>query len=336
MRWIKYGLVAISGALGFLNEAFGDDNRPVYIEILELEQGHYQVGLRLPPSIPDFNQPELIVSGTCSDSPLIGHSSEFDLTSKVGMNFRLWKCDEGLSGKTLKIQYPLAPPALPTVLRVSLLSGHTNTQVFPPGENQFQFPDAETKSNVAKDYLRLGVHHIWAGTDHLLFVLCLIFIAGSFRRILATITGFTLAHSVTLVLSATKVVILAVPPIEALIALSVVFLAVEVYKGRRENLTWRFPFLISIAFGLLHGLGFAAALNQVGLPGQELLTGLLFFNVGVEVGQVLFVIPIVAVLFLIKKVAHSFGKTGIEQKLPRVIGYAAGCAATLWFFERVF
>ena len=336
MRWIKQGLLSTLGVLGIFSVALADDNRPVYIEITELEQGGYQVGLRIPASVPIFNQPTLIAPAICNDSPLIGHNSELDLSSKLGMTYLLWRCREEIGGQTIKIQYPLASPALPTVLRISRLSGQINTQVFPPGETQFLFPDAETKSNVASDYLRLGIHHIWAGIDHLLFVLCLIFIAGSFRRILATVTGFTLAHSITLVLSATKVVILPIPPIEALIALSVVFLAVEVCKGRRETLTWRFPFLISIAFGLLHGLGFAAALNQIGLPSQELVTGLLFFNVGVEVGQVIFVVLALAAMFMIKKIVHAFGKAGIEKKLPRVIGYAAGCVATLWFFQRVF
>jgi len=252
------------------------------------------------------------------------------------MSYSTWQCEKGLRGKTLTIRYPLAKPALPTVVRVSFLEDETYTSVLSPGENEFPFPESETKPGVAGEYLRLGIHHIWAGTDHLLFVLCLIFIAGSFGRILGTVTGFTLAHSVTLVLSATEIVQVPMPPIEALIALSVVFLAIEVCKGRRENLTWRFPFLISIAFGLLHGLGFAAALNQIGLPNQELVTGLLFFNIGVEVGQVLFVILIVVVLALVKKGSKFFGRLEIERKLPRVVGYAAGCVATLWFFERVF
>ena len=336
MRLFKPGLLSILTALGICSGALADDNRPVYIEITELEHGHYQVGLRLPSSIPSFNQPDLIVSGACSDSPLIGSGASSDFISQVGMTYRIWQCEEGLSGQTLKVQYPQAQPALPTVLRVSFFSGQTHTQVLAPGENQFLFPEAETKSNVARDYLRLGIHHIWAGTDHLLFVLCLIFIAASFRRILVTITGFTLAHSITLALSALEVVHLRPPPIEALIALSVVFLATEVCKGRRENLTWRFPFVVSIAFGLLHGLGFAAALNQIGLPNIELVTGLLFFNLGVEVGQVLFVILIVVLLAFIKKGAQFFGEIEIEQKLQRVVGYAAGCLATLWFFERVF
>ena len=329
-------LLLILVGLGFCSFTRADDNRPVYVEVTELEPDRYQVGLRVPSSVPAFNQPDLIVSVACSDSPLIGSGAYSNAGSQVGMTYRIWQCEDGLRGQTLKVHYPQAQPALPTVLRVSFLTGQTHTQVLAPGENEFRFPEIETKSGVAGDYLRLGIHHIWAGTDHLLFVLCLIFIAVSFRRILVTVTGFTLAHSITLALSALEVVRLRPPPIEALIALSVVFLATEVCKGRRENLTWRFPFLVSIVFGLLHGLGFAAALNQIGLPKVELVTGLLFFNLGVEVGQILFVILIVVLLAMIKKGSLLIGKMEIEQILQRTVGYAAGCLATLWFFERVF
>ena len=158
----------------------------------------------------------------------------------------------------------------------------------------------EEVTTVAVQYTWLGMEHIWIGFDHLLFVLCLIWIAGSLRRILITITGFTLAHSVTLALSALQIVVLPVPPIEAVIALSVLFLATEIARGEggfngakgangaSGALTWRYPIAVSSTFGLLHGLGFAAVLNEIGLPQTELVTGLVFFNVGVEIGQVVF------------------------------------------------
>ena len=177
-------------------------------------------------------------------------------------------------------------------------------------------------------YTRLGIEHIWTGFDHLLFVLCLIWIAGTWRRILITITGFTLAHSITLALAALEIVRLPVPPIEAVIALSVMFLAVEITRGRRNNLTWNYPVAVSSSFGLLHGLGFAAVLNEIGLPRTELLTGLVCFNIGVEVGQVLFALGVVLVLQLVNQWAR-FAVVG-----QTAVGYFVGGIATYWFFER--
>ncbi|MCZ6871400.1 MAG: HupE/UreJ family protein, partial [Gammaproteobacteria bacterium] len=127
-----------------------------------------------------------------------------------------------------------------------------------------------------------------------------------------------------------------VPPIEVAIALSVVFLASEVARGRRDNLTWRFPITVSSVFGLLHGLGFAAVLNEIGLPHTELVTGLLFFNLGVEMGQILFAILVVVGISLLKRVARSRGSEDrMERGLQMVMGYGAGSLAAFWVFERV-
>jgi hydrogenase/urease accessory protein HupE len=172
--------------------------------------------------------------------------------------------------------------------------------------------------------------------DHLLFILCLIWIAGSPRRILATITGFTLAHSVTLAMSALDLIRVPVPPVEAAIALSVVFLATEVAKGRRNNLTWRYPIAVSGSFGLLHGLGFAAVLNEIGLPQTELVTGLLFFNVGVEIGQALFAALVIAALFLVRRAAVlRMSEEVLNTRLRYVMSYGVGCTASYWLVGRV-
>ena len=122
-----------------------------------------------------------------------------------------------------------------------------------------------SRFSVAQTYAGLGIKHILLGFDHLLFLICLLFIAGTGKRIFITITGFTLAHSLTLVLSALNIVKLSIAPVEAIIALSIVFLATEIAKGRRNTLTWRYPVTVSASFGLLHGFGFAAVLNEIGL-----------------------------------------------------------------------
>ena len=127
-------------------------------------------------------------------------------------------------------------------------------------------PDAENRFAVATEYTWLGIEHIWIGIDHLLFVACLLFIAKTSRRVLITITGFTVAHSITLALSALDLVRIPTPPVEAAIALSVVFMAWEIAKGNMNSLTHRYPIAVSSSFGLLHGFGFAAVLRDIGLP----------------------------------------------------------------------
>lgn len=176
-------------------------------------------------------------------------------------------------------------------------NGEQHTRLLKPNENNWSIPDAETPSRIAWDYTVLGLQHILAGFDHLLFLLCLLLVAGSWKRVLVTITGFSVAHSLTLVLSALEWVRLPLPPVEAVIALSIIFLATEIIKDNRETLTWRYPVAVSSSFGLLHGFGFAAALADIGLPQTELITGLLFFNVGVEVGQVFFASAVLILFF---------------------------------------
>lgn len=342
-------LCAISASLFFAAGAAADDNRPLFIEITELAADSYQVALRVPPTIPTFNQPELVFPEGCAEEPAIGVALRSP-SSQSDMNSRYFRCIDGLRGKSIEVKFPVAPPAVATVVRMNPLSEHSQTVVLPPGTNQWQVPADETRTSVARDYLNLGMYHIWEGTDHLLFVVCLICIAGNWQRTLTTITGFTIAHSITLALSALQLVRLPVPPIEAVIALSVVFLATEVAKGRRDNFTWRYPIAVSSTFGLLHGLGFAAALNEIGLPKTELVTGLLFFNVGVEVGQILFAIPVLCAFALLKRVAvpseeradaRASGEmvasheSRLERNMHRLLGYSVGILASFWLFDRL-
>ena len=197
-----------------------------------------------------------------------------------------------------------------------------------------------TPFGVAREYTVLGVEHIWIGIDHLLFVACLLFIAGTTRRLLITITGFTVAHSITLALSALELVRIPTPPVEAAIALSVVFMAWEIVKGNKDSLTWRYPVAVSSSFGLLHGLGFAAVLRDIGLPQVELPTALLFFNIGVEIGQVLFVLALLLAFYLIRPVLIRVFSTARELSmhwttLTTPVGYVVGSLASYWMIDRV-
>ncbi len=188
-------------------------------------------------------------------------------------------------------------------------------------------------------FVYLGAKHMFTGYDHLLFLVCLLLISGTGRRILITITGFTIAHSITLALSALGVVQIPVPPVEAAIALSIVFLAVEIIRGDPNSLTYRYPIAVSSSFGLLHGFGFAAVLGETGLPQTEIPTALLFFNVGVEVGQIAFVAAVVLVYQGVRWVGRSMLDRDLSIDALRPFqtpaAYAVGILAAFWMVERV-
>jgi hydrogenase/urease accessory protein HupE len=192
---------------------------------------------------------------------------------------------------------------------------------------------------VARDYLALGVRHILEGYDHLLFLVCLMLIAGTGRRILITITGFTIAHSLTLALSALGLVHVPVAPVEAAIALSIVFLALEIVRGDRASLSYRYPIAVSSSFGLLHGFGFAAVLGETGLPQTEIPAALLFFNLGVELGQLIFVVGMILVYQLARLGMRT--TAGTDLPLDRLrpwevpAAYAVGILASFWMIQRV-
>ena len=301
----------------------GDDSRPALIEIRELVENTYSLRWTFPPRATAGGEPRILLSEPCSR---IYQAQE---ESARGAKLRQFQCPEGVAGRTLTIEFPGAAPSFHTVVRMTRLTGEEYTGVLAPGELEWQVPARETLASVTWDYLGYGVVHIFKGVDHLLFVLCLIWIAGTWQRILLTITGFTIAHSITLVLSALDVIRLAVPPVEAGIALSVAFLASEVVRGERPSLTWRFPASIAAAFGLVHGLGFASVLRDIGLPQTQVLAGLVSFNLGVEIGQVLFALPVAGTIAVLRHYGWQV------DLIRQAMGYCIGALAAFWVFERV-
>ncbi len=188
----------------------------------------------------------------------------------------------------------------------------------------------ETLINTIKTYLLLGIEHILLGIDHLLFVLALLLITPGFSKLIKTITAFTIAHSITLSLSALGFVGLPGPPVEAVIALSIVFLAYEIIKYYRgeESLAIKYPWVVAFAFGLLHGFGFAGALTSIGLPQTTIPAALLFFNVGVEIGQILFILVVITVIWLLKK-----SKINFPNWVKLIPVYGIGYIASMWLIE---
>ncbi len=218
------------------------------------------------------------------------------------------------------------------LVAITKSNGVQYSAMIKPSNPSYLIPVTPDRFSVIKTYLLLGFEHILLGIDHLLFVLALLLLTKGFRRIVKTITAFTIAHSITLSFAALGFVGLPGAPVEAVIALSIVFLAVELvhYLDGRKGLTVRYPWIVAFTFGLLHGFGFAGALVDLGLPQIDIPWALLFFNVGVEFGQLAFVIVALGVIWLLGKIKINWPKW--IQKVPP---YAIGCMASFWMIERV-
>lgn len=205
-------------------------------------------------------------------------------------------CPGGLGGRTFVVDgLPLTQTDV--LLRVDYLDGSSSNQRLTPAAPSVVLPAHPGPFEVVKTYTALGIEHILLGVDHLLFVLALLLLVRGAKRIIATVTAFTVAHSITLGAATLGFVHVPSAPVEATIALSILFLAVELARGERSNgqaavgadLTARFPWIVAFSFGLLHGFGFAGALSEVGVPTAAVPLALLFFNVGVEIGQLAFI-----------------------------------------------
>ena len=218
-----------------------------------------------------------------------------------------------------------------TLLKIRLMDGSVHTSLLRPDSPSFLVPLAPSKWKIAGSYLVLGIGHILGGFDHLLFVLGLLLIVRSTTLLIKTITAFTLAHSVTLGLAALGFVHVPQAPVEAVIALSILFLATELMKQQKgeAGLTSRAPWLVALSFGLLHGFGFAGALTEVGLPQTDIPLALFFFNAGVEVGQLMFIAATFLFIWLIKTMRLRWPVWA--EKVP---AYAIGSLAAFWFLQR--
>ena len=218
------------------------------------------------------------------------------------------------------------------LLRIELLDGSTHSAILRPNSPTFEIPARESKKEVALATYRMGIVHILEGYDHLLFLLALMLIVTGFWRLVKTITAFTVAHSITLALATLGVVNFPTAPTEAVIALSIVFLAAEVIRKRQGEvvLTERYPWVVAFGFGLIHGLGFAGALSQIGIPQDEVPLALLMFNLGVETGQIMFVTVVALALAGIRRI-----HVALPRGAWRLAPYAIGGLATFWTIQRL-
>jgi hydrogenase/urease accessory protein HupE len=299
--------------------------RPFHIELTQQSEHRYLLRSKTPPSLPVQNTPLLLMPEQCRH--IAGQAT----------HQQLFECNQPLDGQWLTIQYPVINPSISSLIRFNRLSGEVQNALLSPQQLRWQIPAQESLQSVAVEYTELGVIHILVGYDHLLFLCCLVFLAGTAQRVFLAVTGFTAAHSLTLALAALGIVKIPVPFVEAVIALSIVFLARELVGHRRDTLSWRYPVLVACGFGLLHGLGFAAVLTDIGLPQTQLIPALLFFNLGVEIGQLLFIV----VIALLHQTACWLGNltTNYRHIIPAMfkatVIYFAGGLSALWAIERI-
>lgn len=248
------------------------------------------------------------------------------------------KRQNGLTGGRISID-GLSATQTDVLVRVERLDGTTQVVRLSPDSTSFAVEAAPGTMDVIRTYLVLGVEHILLGIDHLLFVLALLILVKGWRRLIGTISAFTVAHSITLAAATLGFVSVPTAPVEAVIALSIAFVACEIIHRRqgRSGLTERWPWVVSFTFGLLHGFGFASALHEVGLPQNAIPMALLFFNVGVEIGQLLFIAAVMSVLYGIASIAKksvATSRQSFAKAWEFVVAYAIGSVAIFWLIQR--
>ena len=300
--------------------------RPAYLQIIQISENTYEVFWKVPsmgdavPKIHPVFPPFFTVEELKSPNQISG---------SVIYSYKIYS-EETLQGKILTIE-GLNKTLIDALVTITYLNGEKVTIMLQPDKDSSIIPGQTSRYDVIKTYSKLGIEHILLGIDHLLFVLALIIITIGKWKIIKTITAFTLAHSITLSLAALGYVNFPTPPVEAVIALSIVFLAIEIIKNQngQVTLTSKKPWLVAFTFGLLHGFGFAGALSNIGLPQQDIPFALAFFNVGVEIGQIAFVLVVLA---SIKLLSYKKNWPVFIKKLP---AYAIGSLATFWMIERI-
>jgi hydrogenase/urease accessory protein HupE len=244
-------------------------------------------------------------------------------------------CDGPLAGGTFSVG-GLESTDTDVLLRIDYADGTSFTHRLVPDRTSVVIPERPGVLDVIRTYTVLGVEHILLGVDHLLFVLALLLLVSGWRRLVATITAFTVAHSITLAAATLGHVSVSPAAVEATIALSILFLATELARRSAgvtpddgAGLTSRFPWAVAFSFGLLHGFGFAGALQEIGLPEQAIPLSLLFFNVGVEIGQLIFIAAVIGLGAVLRLLKHEHSTWA-----PRWAAYVIGCVSAFWVFER--
>ncbi len=319
------------GAIGFSALSLGHALQPGYLEIRLIDKELYAAVWKKPA----VNSRPMAITAKLPQScdPRTPVEPIWDGSAYIAR----WtiRCSGGLEGGVIRID-GLDQTKTDVLVRFDFADGVSQTHRLTPSDSSFTVPSQPSRLEVVRTYLLLGFKHILSGIDHLMFVLALLLLVKGVRRLIVTVTAFTIAHSLTLAGATLGFVQIPGPPIEATIALSIMFVASEIIHSRQgiPGLTQKYPWVVAFTFGLLHGFGFAGALAQIGLPQASIPIALLFFNVGVEIGQLLFIASVFAAIALAQQVARR-----IDVPRPTwawaVPPYVIGGIASYWIIQRV-
>ena len=321
----------MAGVLGFVPSSYGHALEPGYLQLRLLDKELYAVVWKTPANKSRPMDISAVLPESCdARTPA---ESIWDGTAYVAR----WttRCTGGIEGGVIRID-GLDGTRTDVLVRFDFANGLNESRRLTPGDSSFTVPTIPSRLEVVQTYLVLGFQHILGGIDHLMFVLALLLLVKGTGRLIATVTAFTLAHSLTLAGATLGFVNVPGPPIEATIALSIMFVAAEIMHNRqgRTGLTERYPWIVAFIFGLLHGFGFAGALAQIGLPQASIPMALLFFNVGVEIGQLFFIACVFAVMALARQIPRRIDLT--PPTWARVVPtYVIGSVAAFWTLQRL-
>lgn len=302
--------------------------RPAYLEITEHGDGAVTVRWRQP----IMGEYTIAIAPVLSAGWLDGEPGRRYTTADSLVKVWTVPMHHGeLAGQTLTIR-GLDRTITDTLVRITFTDGKVLSRILNASHPFMQIPDTRGLSLSLSGYLQLGIGHIWSGPDHLLYILGLILLISSLRSLVTTITAFTLAHSITLACAVLGLIRLRPAPVEAVIALSIVYVAVELVRKQRglSDIATRKPWVIAFVFGLLHGFGFAGALRQAGLPEDSIASALFLFNVGIEVGQLLFVLLVLGFLKLLQ-----WSTPVLRTRAFALVPYGIGSIASFWLIQRL-
>ena len=302
------------------------ESLPAALLLQEVDAGVFEVRWRVPHS-----------QGAAAVVPQLPQDCQSrnapTLQADAGARLLVWSvgCTHGLRGGAQIVFTGLAAVQIDALVRVAFQDGSVESHVARPRSPSVTLALPRSNPAAAEAYLALGVEHILGGIDHLLFVLCLILLVPNLWSLLKTITAFTLAHSFTLALAALEVVKVPQAPVEATIALSILFLARALARrGANQGIASQRPWAVALVFGLLHGFGFASALATIGLPQSDIPMALLLFNGGVELGQLGFIAAVYPLVLLTRRWQHR-----ITLWVAAMPVYAIGSVAGFWWLQRM-
>ncbi len=327
MKLLRSGLAALL-LLGLAAGASAHRFAPSLLQVTEIGAGQYNMVWKTPVQATS----NIALQPTWPESCAVENPAPPQLEGTGKVSTWQLRCtglgEDGLVGDTLGIEGLGANQASAMVM-VSLLDGRQYQAVLNAEQPAFVVPEEPSAGEVVTDYTWLGMEHIWGGIDHLLFVFGLLLLVGGGSRLLWTITAFTVGHSITLSLVTLGYFDYPVALVEFTIALSIFLLAVELTRKAKNDWLWRNPWWLAGGFGLLHGMGFAGALAETGLPQANVPLALLFFNIGIEIGQIVFILAVLAVWFVVRKPLAPW-----QERLLPVPVYVLGALSAMWCIER--